>query len=290
MLNILTATDLPEADDRISDADVIVANDHRFNDVRLAKAGKLKWIQAMTTGTGAILGSRALRPEVVVTTTRGIHGPQMSEMAFMYMLNHARNYPRMLDNQRQRIWRRWTQTRLCGKTVTIVGLGVAAAALASRCKAFGMSVLGVTRTPRPVDGFDRLFDYAQLKQAAGAADFLILLAPYSPETDGLVDAGVLAAMKPSAFLINLSRGGLCDEDALLAALRDKRIAGAGLDVFRTEPLPPGSPFWDLENVVITAHCSGSSDDNLTLTWPIIATNMRCFLEHRWSEMINRVPR
>lgn len=290
MLNILTATDLPEADDRISDADVIVANDHRLNDVRLAKAGKLKWIQAMTTGTGAILGSRALRPEVVVTTTRGIHGPQMSEMAFMYMLNHARNYPRMLDNQRQRIWRRWTQTRLCGKTVTIVGLGVAAAALASRCKAFGMSVLGVTRTPRPVDGFDRLFDYAQLKQAAGAADFLILLAPYSPETDGLVDAGVLAAMKPSAFLINLSRGGLCDEDALLAALRDKRIAGAGLDVFRTEPLPPGSPFWDLENVVITAHCSGSSDDNLTLTWPIIATNMRCFLEHRWSEMINRVPR
>lgn len=290
MLNILTATDLPEADDRISDADVIVANDHRLNDVRLAKAGKLKWIQAMTTGTGAILGSRALRPEVVVTTTRGIHGPQMSEMAFMYMLNHARNYPRMLDNQRQRIWRRWTQTRLCGKTVTIVGLGVAAAALASRCKAFGMSVPGVTRTPRPVDGFDRLFDYAQLKQAAGAADFLILLAPYSPETDGLVDAGVLAAMKPSAFLINLSRGGLCDEDALLAALRDKRIAGAGLDVFRTEPLPPGSPFWDLENVVITAHCSGSSDDNLTLTWPIIATNMRCFLEHRWSEMINRVPR
>jgi len=268
---------------------VIVANDHRFNDVRLAKAGKLKWIQAMTTGTDAILGSRALRPEVVVTTTRGIHGPQMSEMAFMYMLNHARNYPRMLDNQRQRIWKRWTQTRLCGKTVTIVGLGVAAESLAPRCKAFGMTVLGVTRTPRAVDGFDRLFDYAQLEQAAAAADFLVLLAPYSPETEGLIDAKVLAAMKPSAFLINLSRGGLCDEDALLDALRNKRIAGAGLDVFCIEPLPPKSPFWNLDNVSITAHCSGSSDDNLTLTWPIIATNMRCFLDHRYAEMINRVP-
>jgi phosphoglycerate dehydrogenase-like enzyme len=178
---------------------------------------------------------------------------------------------------------------LCGKTVTIVGLGVAAESLAPRCKAFGMTVLGVTRTPRPVDGFDRLFDYAQLEQAAAAADFVVLLAPYSPETEGLIDARVLAAMKPSAFLINLSRGGLCDEDALLDALRDKRIAGAGLDVFRTEPLPPESQFWDLENVAITAHCSGSSDDNLALMWPIIATNMRCFLENRATEMINRVP-
>jgi len=289
MLNVLTAMDLPEADDRIAEAEVIVANGHPFNDARLGKAGKLKWIQVMTTGTDTILGSRALRSEVVVTTMRGIHGPQMSEMAFLYMLNLARNYPRMLDNQRQRVWQRWTQTRLCGKTVTIVGLGVAAESLAPRCKAFGMTVLGVTRTPRAVGGFDRLFDYAQLEQAAAAADFLVVLAPYSPETDGVIGAKVLAAMKPSAYLINLARGGLCDEDALLDALRNKRIAGAGLDVFRTEPLPPGSPFWDLDNVSITAHCSGSSDDNLALTWPIIETNMRCFLEHRWSEMINRVP-
>ncbi len=243
----------------------------------------------MTTGTDAILGSRALRPEVVVTTMRGIHGPQMSEMAFMYMLNLARNYPRMLDNQRRHVWKRWTQTRLCGKTVTIVGVGVVAESLAPRCKAFGMTVLGVTRTPRAIDGFDRLFDYAQLVQAAAAADFLVVLAPYSAETDSLINASVLAAMKPRAILINLSRGGLCDEDALLDALRNKRIAGAGLDVFRTEPLPADSPFWDLDNVSITAHCSGSSDGNLALMWPIIETNMRCFLDNRWSEMINRVP-
>src|SRR5450759_1854264 len=121
VLNVLTATDLPEADDRIAAAEVIVANGHTFNDVRLGKARKLKWIQAMTTGTDAILGSRALRPEVIVTTTRGIHAPPMSEMAFMYMFNLARNYPRMRDNQRQHIWKRWTLTRLCGKTVTILG-------------------------------------------------------------------------------------------------------------------------------------------------------------------------
>ena len=288
-LNLLTAMDLPEADAALAEAEVIVANGHTFNDARLGQAGKLKWIQAMTTGTDAITGARTLRPEVVVTTTRGIHGPQMSEMAFMYMLNLARNFPRMFDNQRRHVWERWTQTRLCGKTVTIVGVGEVAASLAPRCKAFGMTVLGVTRTSRTVDGFDQLFDYGQLAQAASAADFLVVLAPYSAQTDSLINAAVLAAMKRNAILINLARGGLCDENALLDALRMKRIAGAGLDVFRTEPLPADSPFWDLDNVSITAHCSGSSDDNLALTWPIIETNMRCFLGNRCAEMVNLVP-
>ncbi len=288
-LEVLTAMDLQVAADQLADAEVIIATGHGFNDERLGRAVKLKWIHAMTTGTDAIVGARTLRPEVVVTSTRGIHGPQMSEMAFMFMLNLARDYPRMHDNQKRHVWERWTLTRLYGKTVAILGLGLTAESLAPRCKAFGMTVLGITRAPRAVAGVDRVFDYAQLTQAVAQADFLIVLAPYAPETDSIINAKVLAAMKPGAFLINLARGGLCDEDALLEALRAKRIAGAGLDVFRTEPLPPESPFWALDNVLISAHCSGSSDDNLALTWPIIETNMSCFLEGRSSEMINLVP-
>lgn len=288
-LKIVTTMDLPSADDLLADAEVIFSRDHAFNDERLNRAAKLKWIQAMTTGTNAILNARALRPEVIVTSTRGVHGPQMSEMVFMYMLTLARGYSRMLDNQRRHIWKRWTQTRLHGKTVAIFGLGLTAEALAPRCKAFGMTVLGITRTPRTVAGVDRLFDYAQLEEAAALADFLVVLAPLSPATDSIINAKVLAAMKPTAFLLNLARGNLCDDDALIDALRNKRIAGAGLDVFRTEPLAPESPFWDLDNVMITAHCSGSSDDNNALMWPIIETNMQCFLENRSTEMINRVP-
>lgn len=288
-LDIVTAMDLPQADDKLHDAEVIVATGHAFNDLRLSKASRLKWIHAMTTGTDAIVGSRTLRPEVVVTNTRGIHGPQMSEMAFMYMLNLARNARRMLDNQKRHVWQRWDQVRLYGKTVAILGVGLIAEALAPRCNAFGMTVLGITRTPRPVAGFDRMFTYGELEEAAALADFLVILAPNSPETDGMIDADVLAAMKPTAFLINLARGALCDEDALIEALRAKRIAGAGLDVFRTEPLPPESSFWDLDNVLVTAHCSGSSDDNLAMTWPILETNMKCFLEGRTSEMFNVVP-
>ena len=288
-LDVVTAMDLPRADDELARAQVIIATGHAFNDTRLARAEKLEWIHAMTTGTDAIVGARTLKPEVVVTNTRGIHGPQMSEMAFMYMLNLARRYRGMLENQQRHVWKRWDQVRLHGKTVAILGVGLISEALAPRCKAFGMTVLGITRTPRELAGFDRMYTYAQLEEAAALADFLVVLAPNTPQTENMIDAKVLAAMKPTAFLINLSRGALCDEDALIDALRGKRIAGAGLDVFRTEPLPKESPFWDLENVMITAHCSGSSDDNLAMTWPIIETNMKCYLEKRPEDMINVVP-
>jgi phosphoglycerate dehydrogenase-like enzyme len=289
-LTVLTATDLPGAEDILADADVIVAVDHNFNDARLSKAAKLKWIQTMTTGTDAIGRAKALRKEVVLTNMRGIHGAQMAEMAFLYMLNLARRFPQMLDNQRSRQWKRWDQVRLAGKTALIVGTGMVAAALAPRCKAFGMKVLGVSRTPRELDCFDRVAGYAQMKELAAEADFLILVAPYSKVTHHLVDAELLAAMKPSAFVLNLARGAMCDEAALIEALKSKRIAGAGLDVFNTEPLPADSPFWSMDNVIITPHIAGSSDDNLALQWPIIETNMRCFLEGRSGEMINLVQR
>ncbi len=289
-LDIITAPDLPESVPRFPEADIIMAAGHGFNDERLAKAKKLQWIHAMTTGFDAIAASRTLGPEVVLTTTRGIHGPQMAEMAFLYMLNLARDYPRMHDNQKKHVWQRWTQVRLHGKTVVITGLGLIAEALAPRCKAFGMTVLGVSATPRDVSSFDQVVAYSQLADAAARADFLVVLTPYSPAMDNLINAKILAAMKPSAYLLNLARGGLCDEAALLDALRHKRIAGAGLDVFRTEPLPKDSPFWDLNNVLITAHCSGSSDDNLAMTWPILETNVRCFLDGRPHQMMNRAPR
>jgi phosphoglycerate dehydrogenase-like enzyme len=288
-LTILTAPDLSDAEDLLGEADVIMATGHLFNDRRLRLAGRLRWIHAMTTGFDSIVLSDALRPEVVLTTTRGIHGPQTSEMAIMYMLNLARGVPRMIGNQRKHVWQRWTQVRLYGKTVAILGMGVIAEALAPRCKALGMTVLGVTRTPRSPAGFDRVYRYDELRQAAALADFLVVLAPHARETENIIDAGVLAAMKKSAFLINLARGAVCDEAALLDALVNKRIAGAGLDVFRKEPLPGDSPFWDLDNVMISAHCSGSSDDNRALTWPIIETNMACFLEGRCLEMVNIVP-
>ena len=130
----------------------------------------------------------------------------------------------------------------------------------------------------------------RLAEAAAAADFLVLLTPLSDSTRELVDARILAAMKPSAFVINLGRGALCDEDALLAALREGRLAGAGLDVFHIEPLPPDHPFWRMDNVFITPHMGGESDSYPSLAFPILRTNVSCYLEGRWSEMLNRLAR
>jgi D-2-hydroxyacid dehydrogenase (NADP+) len=135
-----------------------------------------------------------------------------------------------------------------------------------------------------------MLDYSELVQAASQADFLVVLAPYSKQNDKIINARVLAAMKPSAYLINISRGGVCDEEAILAALRENRIAGAGLDAFATEPLPSDHPLWRLENVTATPHVGGGSDFPPALSLPILETNMKCFLDDRCQDMINIVPR
>jgi len=138
------------------------------------------------------------------------------------------------------------------KTVGILGIGVIAEALAPKCKAMGMTVVGITSSPRQVAGFDRVHTMSELTSVLPQLDYLVLLTPYSPATHHMIDAKVFAAMKPTSYFINVARGGVVDEDALLAALRDKKIAGAALDVFNQEPCRRSSVL-DFQNVIITTH-------------------------------------
>jgi D-2-hydroxyacid dehydrogenase (NADP+) len=259
-----------------------------FSDEMVRKAKRLKWIQAFTTGTDGVTSLPSLPRDVVVTSGRGVHGPQVSEMALLMMLSLGRDLPRMLRNQAKAVWERFFQRRLFGKTVVIFGVGIIGADLGARCQAFGMKVIGVTRTPRALAGFERIMKYEELDRAAAEADYLVVIAPYSAQTDKIVNARVFRSMKTGAYLVNVSRGGVCDEQALLEALRDKRIAGAGLDVFATEPLPPGHPFWQDERVIVTPHMSGGSDFSPALLMPMLEANIRCFLAGRLSDMINIV--
>jgi phosphoglycerate dehydrogenase-like enzyme len=261
-----------------------------FGEEVVSRAKRLKWIQAFTTGTDGVIGLACLPRHVVVTSGRGVHGPQVSEMALLMMLALSRDLPRMLRNQVRSTWERFFQRRIFGKTVVILGVGLIGADLALRCKAFGMRVIGVTRTRRDLPGFERMVHYGELAQAAAEADFLVVIAPYSAQTAKMVNERVFAAMKPSAYLVNVSRGGVCDEQALLQALAEKRIAGAGLDVFAVEPLPAGHPFWHDERVIVTPHMSGGSDFSPALLMPMIESNIRCFLEGRMAEMANIVRR
>jgi phosphoglycerate dehydrogenase-like enzyme len=171
----------------------------------------------------------------------------------------------------------------------VVGVGRIAEELAQRCKIFGMTVVGVsTRATAP--GFDVMYPRAQIAKAASLADFLILLAPYTKENHHLVNAATIDAMKPDGVLINIARGGVLDEEALRRALLAGRIAGAGLDVFQTEPLPPDSPLWDTPNVIITSHVGGVSESYAEQVMPLLIDNLRAFVDETPEHMSYIVKR
>jgi len=285
-LFIHAAKSKEEIGDFVEKMEVLLA--FRLPDELMKKATRLQWIQSMATGVDYFINLPSLRKEILITSTRGMHGPQMSEMAFLHMLNLTRNYPRMLRNQDRRVWERWPQPLLSGKTVGILGIGVIAEELARKCKAFKMKVYGISKTAREVEGIDRFYGREELPRVAAEIDYLIVLVPYSPETHKIVNAKVLSAMKPTAYLINIARGQVIDEEALIEALKNRKIAGAGLDVFNEEPLPKDHPFWGMENVIVSPHVAGMSEIYAEQLLPIFEENLRRFLKGERRNLINRV--
>ena len=279
-----------KVDPFIAEADVLVTFGPMMAEHVLEKARKLKWIQALGSGVDGITDRPSLRGDVLVTNLHGIHGAPVSEAALAAMLSLGRGLARNLRNQQQRKWERFPASLLKGKTVVIYGVGTIAAELAPKCKAFGMRVLGISSTVRELPGFDRILPRSELVAAASEADYLVLLTPYSEATRGSVGGNVFAAMKPTGHLVNLARGGVVDEEALMAALTTRRIAGAALDVFSEEPLPESHPLWAMDNVLITPHQGGFYDEYVNEALPVIEHNLRKFLAGDTDGMINLVRR
>ncbi len=288
-LDLLATNDRDLALRHADQADVLMGHHFQFDEELLRRASRLRWIQSTTAGTDGILKLAALRAEVTVTSTRGMHGPQVSELVFLQMLSLLRDFPHILRNQAAQVWERWPQPLLWGKTIVIVGVGAIAEALAPRCKAFGMTVYGISSSPRKPEGFDEVFARDEIQRGAALADFLVLIVPHTPQTEKLINAAVIAAMKPGAYLINVARGGVLDEDALLEALHERRLAGAALDVFREGSLPATHPLWREQKVIITPHIGGLSDIYLDQAYPIVRDNLRNFLAGDFAAMKNIVP-
>jgi phosphoglycerate dehydrogenase-like enzyme len=270
------------------DADVLITFGPMMKDEVLHDAGALKWVQALGTGVDGVIDQPSLRPDVVITNIRGIHGEPVSEAAILAMLALSRRMPDSLRCQDQRSWTRWPLKLVDRKTVGIFGVGLIAEALAPRCKALGMTVVGFGSTRREVAGFERMYLRGEFLAAAGTLDYLVLLVPYGPDTRGLIGAREFAAMKPTSYFINFARGGIVDEAALVAALDSGRIAGAALDVFQEEPLPADSPLWTTKNLIITPHLGGFCDVYAERALPAIEHNMACFLRGDIGAMINVV--
>jgi phosphoglycerate dehydrogenase-like enzyme len=275
-------------DPYIADIDILLCFSPPMADHVVRDAPKLKWIQALGSGVDNIVDLPSLGKEVLVTNIRGIHGPPVAEATVAYMLSLARDLPRAVHAHDRGQWERWPARLLAGKTVGIFGVGLIAEYLAPICKALGMTVIGISGSPRAAPGFDRMVKRGDLLKVLGEIDYLVTLAPPTAETRGIIGEQVFAAMKSSAYLINVSRGGLVDEPALIKALDAGEIAGAALDVFSQEPLPHDSPLWTTKNLSIFSHLGGYSEGYELRAMPTIEGNMRKFLAGDLKSMINIV--
>ncbi len=271
-LSFCGSSDIDVAMQMATDCEALVGLAPYLSSELLDAMPRLQWVQALTTGVDNLLG----RDGLAVSNCGGIHGPQMSELALLQMLALSRRFPQMLANQRAHHWDRQPQPLLLGKTACILGLGAITEHLAGVLKAFGMSVTGVSGGRTSAPGIDKVYPREQICAAVGAADFVVVLTPYSQSTHHIVDQRVLAAMRRSSYLVNIARGGCVDEDALSVALRTGSIAGAALDVFAQSPLPADSELWELPNLIITPHIGGFADCYHEQALPIITANMLDF--------------
>lgn len=224
----------------------------------------LKWIHLASAGVERSLTPALLASKIKLTCSRGIHANTITEYVFMTMLAFSKNLRQAYTYQGKHEWRfeELIEGRfdLGGKTICIIGLGSIGSRIARLAMVVDMRVIGTANRVRKIRNVDKVYPASKMKECLSHADFVVLSTPLTERTYHLIGQNELAVMKKNAFLVNIGRGRLVDEPALVMALKEKRIAGAALDVFETEPLPPESPFWDMENVVVTPHYSGMAED------------------------------
>lgn len=268
-----------------ADADILMG--FGATEALLNAAGRLRWIQSLGSGVDGFIGCASLRPDIAITSAAGFHADPVSEAVLGGMLALARRLPQAFRDQQAHHWGAGMPRLLSASEVLIVGVGQIGAAVGVKCAAFAARVRGISsRTVLP-PGFEAIHPYEELLPQLTAADFVVLTAPLSAQTARMIDAEALAAMKASAYLVNAARGGLVDDAALVDALVSGRIAGAALDVFTSEPLPPDSAYWDLPNVIVTPHRSGYFAGYGPAVLDIISKNLHYFRAGKLNSLINR---
>jgi len=254
---------------------------------QFAQAKKLKWIHSPAAAVHQLLFPELVSSDVVVTNARGIHGPVVAEHALALVLALAKRLPQAMRLQQRSVWGQqilWdekpTTREISGGTVVIVGMGSIGRAFTQLAHAIGMRVLAVREHPEAgIDGAEAVFGRDQLDLAFPQADYVVLAAPLTPATRNIVNAQSLALLKSHAYIINVGRGPLIDDPALISTLTERRIAGAALDVFSEEPLPADSPYWRMENVLITPHTAAVTEKLWGRHYQLIAENLRRYLAH-----------
>ena len=244
---------------------------------RLMNAHPLEWIHTGSAGVDHILTPRFLERSIVLTNSAGVHAPSIAEWVVGMMLAEEKRFREVYRNQRDRVWEKVERDELSGKRVLLIGAGRIAREIAARLAPFEMTITAVARTAREDTAFNRVTTAGELRSEAASSDWLIAAVPLTSDTRGIVSADVIAAMKSTARFVNVSRGEIVDEVALLESLLDRRTAGAVLDVFEEEPLPPDHPFWTMENVVVLPHTTWRSPLVRGRQLELFSDNLRRFV-------------
>ena len=244
--------------DIIAGADVVLGWDFQSSEFRAAwsNADRLKWIFWAGAGVDSLLFPELVESDVVLTNCRGVFDRSMAEYVLGFIIAFGKHFPESWQLQSQRVWKHRLSEQLVGKEALIVGVGSIGREIARVLRAFGLRVSGIGRRHREDHDFGVIYAAGNLETRLASADFVIVVVPSTPASRGMFGASQFEAMKDSARLINIARGEILDEDALIEALRTGQIAGAALDVFAEEPLPVDNPLWVMDNVIVSPHMCG----------------------------------
>lgn len=272
-----------ELEDVLADAEALYVSDFRSTDLEAAwrRAGNLRWVHAGGAGVDALLFPRLVASDVTVTNSRGVFDRPIAEYVIGLVLAFAKDLPTTLALQRRHTWWHRETERLVGSRLLVIGAGPIGRAIVALARAFEMETTVLARSARASDPeLGSVLGASDLRSALAEADYVVVAAPLTRETEGMIGAQELARMKPTARLINVGRGPVVDEEALLEALRSREIAGAALDVFVNEPLPPTHPFWDLPGMIVSPHMAGDFIGWTRALSELFLENYRRWLEGR----------
>ena len=283
-LQVLVRDNYDSVHEDLQDAEVLFTISLRAD--QFAAAHSVRWIHAPTAAVHQFLFPELIGSDVVLTNSREVHGPVVAEHVIALMFALARKIPQSVVMQQNKVWGQgeiwrevWHPGEIAGATLGLIGVGSIGGRVAKMASALGMRVIAVREHVEKgsPEGVEAVYAPSAIDEMLKQSDYVVLAAPLVAQTQGLVNAARLAAMKPTAFLINVGRGAQVDEVALADALRNQRIAGAALDVFEKEPLPPDSPLWDLENLLITPHTGGLTEKLWHRHYELFSQNLRRYL-------------
>jgi len=284
-LSLFICDSKEKIENHIEEADIIFSG-HTFPVDLIPRAKKLKWIQSISAGVENFVLSASIPQQVVLTKITGVHGPIMSEYVLGYILAITLNMKQAFESQNKRKWPYYVPDTIRAKTVGVIGLGSVGACIAYKLHIVGAEVIGLEEQEKRLPFMSREYLVSEMKDFLERSDFVVMSLPLTPKTQGIFGKREFAMMKKSAYFINISRGALVQEEALIKALKNGQIAGAILDVFSEEPLPKNHELWKLDNVIITPHISGPSIPEDIVK--VFLENLRRFEENK--ELVGVVDR